>query len=291
MDLITRFGVGLNEYRFETANQVSITDNFRDVVPRESKIPGVDGSFNEYGAGPIAREKGNVQLTFWLFGETPEAIWEQRVALGKLAALGTQRLYKVPYADGEGELYCDAYINNISMPQNARDLAHKRQRVTINFGVSDPSWKRIGTESPLWGGGESWGGGAKWGGNPLVYHFTASDNLISVEPGGNGIISPRINLIVPVGQSATNIRVQRFEGGLALDEVRWAGTLNSGDNLEINCRAYSVDLNGADAYGANYSFTTAAWMRLIGRQANTLRILMNAGGEVELRIRYYEVFI
>src|SRR5690606_5797669 len=96
---------------------------------------------------------------------------------------------------------------------------------------------------------------------------------------------------IPTGKSATNIRVQRRRQGVVMDEVRYTGTLSAGSVLEINCRAYSVTLNGSDGYSSAFGFETGAWFRLVAGISNEIRVLMNnTTDEATIKFRYYEAY-
>lgn len=291
MDTLLRFGAGSELYTFDPDKQVSLRDNFRNTVPRTSRLPGLSGGFDEFGSGPAPTEVGNVQVVFWLEAASSAAMETAKRNVNAMASFGKKRLYKQPVDDAQDERYCEARINSIDFTETSRDVPHRRLRVTCNFQVDNPVWLTLGTEAWSWGDGTTWGSGAVWGGNPITEALIGADNTFSVTPGGNAITYPRITFEVPAGKSATNITLQRLVQNVVQDEISYTGTLAAGDSLEINCRAYTVRLNGADAYGAAFDFMTAAWMRLAGGVANTLRVTMaNAADEVTVKLRYFEAY-
>lgn len=292
MDSLLRFGAGSELYMFDPTKQISLRDNFRDVVTRTSRLPGLPGGFDEYGSGPAPTEIGNVQVVLWLEADTVQALEAMRRSVNAMAALGVKRLYKQPMDTTQAERYCEARVNSIDYTEAAKDSPHRRLRVQVNYQAANPVWLTLGTESWAWGDGTTWGGGALWGGNPIVHSAIGTDNTYSLTPGGNTITYPRITIEVPAGKSATDIRIQRRRGGVVLDEVRYSGALSGGDTLEINCRAYSLRLNGASWYGAAFTYQTAAWMRLVGGTSNEVRVLMGgAADEATIKWRYYEAYI
>lgn len=292
MDSLLRFGAGSELYTFDTTKQISLRDNFRDVVTRTSRLPGLPGGFDEYGSGPAPTEIGNVQAVFWLEADTLQAMESAKRSVNAMAAFGLKRLYKQPLDTTQDERYCEARISSIDYTESAKDVPHRRLRVQVNFQVANPVWLTLGTESWAWGDGTAWGSGALWGGSPVSHAAVGADNTFSLTPGGNTITYPRITIEIPAAKSATNIRVQRRRQGAVLDEVRYSGTLSAGQTLEINCRAYSLRLDNASWYGAAFTYQTAAWMRLVGGIANDIRVLMdNAADEATIRWRYYEAYI
>lgn len=291
MDTLLRFGSGTELYTFAPEDQVLLWDNFRNVRTRTSSLPGADGEFDEYGDSPAPPGKGIVRYDFWLIKDSAAEMSAALDAIGAMRSFRKLRLYKQPMDATRPELYCEARITSIDYSQDSKNQPHLRMRVMINFEVANPVWLAQGTESWKWGDGTVWGGGAKWGGDPVVQRVTGFSNSFSINPGGNQTTKPRVTVSIPAGKQATNIRVQRLYNGVVRDEVRYAGTLAAGDELEINTRAYSVQLNGEDAYGESFSFGSAEWFRLLGGKTNTIRVLMDGAiDQADVQIRYYEAY-
>lgn len=291
MDTLLRFGSGSTLYTFNPDDQVQLRDNFRNAVPRTSRLPGLSGGFDEYGIMPAPTEIGNVQMTFWLLATDAADMQDKKEAIGSMLGFGKKRLYKQPVNPVDGERYCEARINTIDYNERSSDRPDKYLQVTIHFQVDNPHWYQIGTEAPSYNDGSTYNSGVIYGGSPITQNVVGLDNSFSVTPDGNDITYPRLLLTIPATKSATNIRIQREVNGSVVDKITYAGTLNADDVYEVNCRAYSVFLNGADGYDSNFSFATSAWMRLIGGVSNTIRVLMdNASDEIDLEMRYYEAF-
>lgn len=291
MDTLLRFGSGSTLYTFSPDDQVQLRDNFRNVVPRTSRLPGLSGGFDEYGVSPAPTEIGNVQVTFWLIATSEADMQEKKEAVGSMVGFGKKRLYKQPVYDAAGERYCEARVNSIEFNERAGERPDKYLQVKVNFQVDNPHWYRIGTEAPSYNDGSTYNSGVIYGGTPVTQNIVGLDNSFSVTPDGNAITQPRILISIPATKSATNIRIQRLLNGSVVDQVRYAGTLVAGDLYEINARAYSIFLNGVDGYDDDFTFSTSGWLRLIGGVSNTIRVLMdNAGDEIDLELRYYEAF-
>lgn len=288
MDIVTRFGKGTRLYTFNPALQVSIRDNFRDLVPMTNRLPGLSGGYDELGARPAPASIGNVSVTMWVVGDTPAQVQAQIDALGAIADWGVQRLYKSPQG-GAVERWCEARLNNIDYSQNPRNLPHVRQRVTLNFQVPNPGWQNIGTEAVAWGY-FSWGDGTSWGGTPISQSVSGLSTDFFVTYAGTVTAYPRIQFETGAGQSATNFKLQRIEGGLVVDEVSYTGTLTANKLLEIDTRRRAVTIDAADAYTTAFDYRDAGWMRLVSGQ-NQLRVTMtNPSDAGTVRLRYYEVY-
>lgn len=291
MDTLLRFGAGDTLYTFDPNDQIQYRDNFRNVVPRTSRLPGLSGGYDEYGQSPAPSEIGNVSVTIGYEATSDADMEAKKLALGAMRAYGKQRLYKQPVDATADERYCEARINSIDFNEAVGNRPETYNTFTISFQVDNPFWLTQGTEAPQYGDGSAYASGVTYGGSPVTQSLVGEDNTFSLTPEGNDIAYPRITLTIPSGKSAENIRVQRLVNSIVIDEVRYAGTLSADDVLEINCRAYAVYLNGADGYDSNFSFNTASWFRLLANTSNSIRVLMdNADDEVDLEMRYYEVY-
>jgi len=292
MDVLTLFGSGDDVFIFDTDNQISLSDNFRNSVQRHSKLPGVSGALDEYGNQPAPLETGQVRISSWFQADTAAIQTNHLRDIGSMWQSGLQRLYKQPMGDGLLPLYCEAKLDFANITQQSRTLPRKQIRVDMGFSVANPGWLGAGTESPIWGAGEVWGAGSIWGGSATPVLSVGTSNEYSITPGGNAIIYPRILISIPTMKSATNITIQRIYGGSVQDEVGWTPTLSAGDSLIINTRSKSVTLNGADAYNSNFTKTTVAWFSLLGGIDNTIRVLMdNPTDQANVTIKYFEVII
>ena len=290
MDILTRFGAGAQLYEFGQANQISLRDNFRNVVPKTTRLPGVSGGFDEYGALPAPGEIGNVQVVFWVHAENVAEMTTLKDALGQLASWGVKRLYKQPVDTEQGQRYCEARINSIDYTDSVRDMPHLRQRVTMNFQVANPVWLEQGTETASWGDGTLWGSGAVWGGTAAANACTGTSTDFTLTTAGNATTYPRIKIVCGAGQTATNVRVQRLDNGAVVDEIQYDDTLIANDSLVVNCRALSIRLNGANAYGAAFDYQRAGWMRLEAGE-NAIRVLMdNPGDACSVYFYYFEAY-
>lgn len=284
MDTLKRWGT----YTFPTDAQTNISDNFAELVTKTSRMPGMHGGFDELGTGPGLHEIGSVKAEFWYeFTDMADAR-AKLDALKELGDKGVQKLFLQPMA-GE-ERFAWARLDNLNLPQNVKNLPHRRMKVSFTFQVADAAWYSIGTEAWSWGDGTLWGSGAKWGGEAAAQACSGTETTWTETPGGNATTQPRISIIVGSGQTANGVTVQRLVRSVVVDEVKYAATLVAGDRLTINCRDYSVTLNGADAYGNDFSFEHPSWMRL-EPGANDMRVLMdNSGDACSVYLRYYEVW-
>ena len=297
MDTLVRFGAGAQLYTFVPSNQISLRDNFRDLVQQATRLPGLSGGVNEYGTGPSPRAIGNVQAVFWLLADEslpPDEQAKQIQALksdvATMSSYGVKRLYKQPADATEAQRYCEASISSISYTETSAEQPHARLRVQVNWQVTNPRWYSQGTEAPVWGDGSAWGSISSWGGTAPAYSASGTSTDITITPEGNAETFPRIIIECGASQTAENIRIQRIVNGTVVDQVRYAGTLGNNDRLVINTRANSVTKNSVSHYTSDFTYNNAGWFRLLPG-TNTIKVLMeNAGDAASVEFRYYEAY-
>lgn len=276
--LFTQSGVVLGAY----------SDNFANLVPKTSRIFGMDGGFAEFGDDRPPSEIGTIRQSVTLVSTTRAGMDAKRDTLKQMADWGKQKLIMTP-TDGGTDRFCYATINSISMNKNEGEHTDLWQPAQIIWQVPYPRWRTIGTESLLWDDGVLWDGGAVWGGGG---GFAASGNVTNQTVTNNGktTVQPRISIICGAGQTVTNPFIQRIVNGIAIDEVSYVGTLDEGDTLEINCRAWSVGLNNVDAYSSSFDFSHPSWFRL-APGANSIKVYFsNSGDAATIQFAYYEEY-
>lgn len=297
MDTLIRFGSGRNLYTFNPNHQISLRDNFNNLVQRSTRLPGLSGGLNEYGVAPAPRPVGDVSMTFWLFADESLPVDQQQEQMyllkqqvAQMSTFGVTRLYKQPTDSSQTLRYCEASVSNIRYTENSADQPHARLRVQINFQVTNPFWYSQGTEAPAWGDGTLWGSGPAWGGVAPTYTASGLQTDFSITTLGNAETYPRIIITTSDSQTCENVRLRRIENGNLSDEIVYSAILPSESRLVVNCRANSVTLNGASHYTADYSYRNASWFRL-QPGLNSIRVLMqNPTDECSLQFRYYEAY-
>lgn len=267
--------------------QVSYRDNFRNVAPATTRLPGISGGYDDYGAEAAPGEIGQVQVYCWIEAADPEAMTEKLDDLAEMAGWGAGRLYMQPTDTLLAERWCRARINAIDWSQNAKSTPHRRVQVQFNFQVAYPRWFEEGNEVNRWGDGTAWASGAVWGGGGTEINASGVLTETTVTIAGNAITQPRIRIVPGVGDSCENPVVQRIgAGGAVEDEVSYTGVIAAGEVLEINTRSLAVTLDGADAYTSAFDFENPAWLRLY-RGENRLRVLFEDAGDAAVVTVYY----
>lgn len=276
--LFTQSGVYLGTY----------SDNFANLVPKTSRIFGMDGGFPEFGDDRPPSEIGSIRQALTLVSTTRAGMEAKRDALKQMADWGKQKLIMTPSSGGT-DRFCYATINSITVNRDEAANTDLWQPATIYWQVPYPRWRTIGTESELWDGGKLWDDGTVWGGGG---GFSASGLVTdqTVTNNGKTTVQPRISVICGAGQTVTQPTIQRLVNGIVVDEVVYGGTLVAGDTLEINCREWSVKLNNVDAYTSSFDFLHPAWFRLASGN-NSIRVRQfNISGAATIQFAYYEEY-
>lgn len=262
-------------------------DNFANLVPKTTRIFGMDGGFPEFGDDRSPSEIGTVRQALTLVSTTRAGMQAKRDALASMADWGKQKLVMTT-TDGT-ERFCYGAINSITINRDEAQNTDLWQPATLYWQVFYPRWRTLGTESKLWDEGWSWDDGTVWGGGG---GFSASGLATdqTVTNNGKTTVQPRISIICGAGQTVTQPTIQRLVNGIIVDEIVFGGTLVAGDTLEINCRAWSVEKNNVDAYTSSFDFLHPSWFRL-APGSNTIRVRQfNISGAATIQFAYYEEY-
>ena len=299
MDTLLSFGA----YDFPAHKQVSLEDNFTELVPILSRLAGTDGAYDEYGSGRAPQAPGRVRASIWLQATEQRSMQALRDAMAALAGQGRLTLRK--RADDGRERECSARLRNIQWPSDVHQLPHAQLLAALEFTVPDPGWKAV--ETTVWDGepalgklvnwntpaavwdapGNVWGGAGVGSGNNL---FSRRFNGFLLTVRGQGVVLPRITLELQTG-SATVTRVtlqRRSLDNIVLDELRHTGELEAGNSLVIDCRHRTVERNGDDVY-ADFSNHGGDWLPLASGRRHRMYLLLDAAGaSVRLQLEYNE---
>lgn len=291
MPTIKRFGAGPQTYTFPSADMVqqNVSDNFGNAVPRTTRLPGLDGGFDEFGVDPAPAEIGKVDLGLYLVGTARSEMTALLDALRVMKSWGKSHLYMQPDDPAEDLRWCSARINNIMSPSDLKGLG-VHQHVKIIWQVSDPFWYTQGTEAFRWGDGTLWGEGVAWGGDATPQALSGKITDLTVTVGGKAKTLPRIVIECGAGETFNRPKVQRLVGGLVVDEAFYNVALIANDQLIIDCRKASVTENGVAAFD-DFTYDHPDFIRLYPGK-NTLRVTaLTDGSAGSITVKYYEVYV
>ncbi len=266
----------------------SLRDNFRDAVPRTTRLPGLSGGFDQFGSQAAPSEIGRVDMTCTVVAESRDDMQAKLDALGKLNYYGKRKLYHTPQGSNTIR-WTWARVNSISIPRQIDQHTDLFQTVPITYQCPDPHWYETNNEA--WAIGDRVAladPGLDIGGTATPVTVTGSDSW-TINHAGNAITLVRFKLVVPTGKSASDPIIQRVNGAI-VDELTYTGDLVAGDALIINSRAKSITLNGADAYSSSFDFLHPDWFRLEPGD-NTIEVeLANVTDEIDVYAYFYNAY-
>lgn len=285
MDLLKRFG---NIYTFPQS-QINLSTNFGELITRTRRLPGADGGYDDLGDGRGLSEIGSLKTDFWLFFGSREDATAKIEAIKKIADAGVQRLFMQPMDHDMPERWCFARLNNMSIPQDAKNQPHKRAKVSMTFQVSDPFWYTQGN-SAVWAGGARYGDGTRWSGN-VTTPVSGVNTTLTLTNNGNAYTYAQVAIRPTTGQSCSEPIVRRIVNGEVIDEVSYLGTLYALDNLFIDSRKASVRLNNVNAYTSVFNTKNSHFIRLMPG-SNTIQIrFAQSADAANVCIRWLERYI
>jgi hypothetical protein len=284
---IKRFVSPYGTYYFPQTEQ-SFTSNFRDVLARAERLPGVDGGLDSFGTGRAPSAIGKLDFGFYLTSTTLEGMQVKRDEAAAMRDWGAGQLYVQPTDPALPERWIYCRINRISDDQRLDQHTDRFQLMQVSMQVTQPYWYTAGTEK-LWDDGGKWDDGiGTWDGNASAPAPTSIVNsgTMSITNNGNVFTLARVLVINSSGSPINNVIVRRIRNGEIADEVRYNSTIANGDWLEINSRSQRVlmGLSGADVF-ADFEYMNADWMQLLPG-VNSLQVYVN--GTAQVAIRYME---
>lgn len=250
-----KFADGGDQYTFQNVQLFSYT--FGNLVAHTHRLPGMSGGYDVDHNDPSPGEVGTVFINFVIPRVDRAQMQLYRNQVYELARLGKRKLYWQPQGASD-ERWCQARIENISMPQDPAEHTDLHQSVRMVFQVAEPYWYEDETSSTINASGQSSSGSVNNGGN---------------EPG-----VARVKFAPGVGDSVENPVLERRDASSnVLDRIAYMGTLTANDELIVNVGAKSVTLNGAAAY-ADMRFLHGRWL-LLEPGTNNIYILADNGGD------------
>lgn len=279
---ISRFVAKGNTYTFPTApGDQEFRTNFANLLRSNTRLPGVDGGYREWGWGKAPAENGMIQFAIYLESATRSGMQSLRDSLRTMQAWGMGLLYDTINGVDRWS-YCA--ITAIDMPEERHKHSDLYQRVQLTFETPDPFWYTAGTEL-LWDNAGNWDGASLyWDGTSPT--SVTNSGTISITNNGSAYTLARVILKCTSG-TAYNPVVQRTVNGVVRDEVRWSGSLAASEWLEIDSRRHTATKIGQNEF-ANIAYRNRDWIRL-EPGANNLIVRLN--GTVDVYVRYMERYV
>ncbi len=235
-------------------------DNFARFEPLETALPGLDGAFEQGGAGAA----GRITYRLRLIADTAA-----RDAIKGLARVGSAELVIEPPGGGQRSTW--ARLIDAVIEENYTAEIQVRGEAALTFAAATPRWFSV--DDPSESGLDDVCSGA-------LTEFTRTAD-------GNAAAYPVIT--VTAQTPLTTVTIQRMVSGAVVDQVAYAGVIGMGGLLVIDARALTVTRNGVDAYNASFSALDPAWFRLMPG-ANTIRVVLGAGESAAVRLTWRETW-
>lgn len=289
MTKVTKFVSRFGTYTFPDTEQ-ALSDNFKDVVTKSTRLPGVDGGIDEYGTGRAPSAVGNINFSFYLVSSTLEGMQPKLDTLGALRSWGVGALFYQPTDLSLPVRWAFCRISRIDTPKRLDKQPDRFQLVQMSLQASQPYWYAGGTER-LWDDGGLFDDGGLWDGNasaPAPTTITNSGTL-TVSPSGNVPTTGRVIIKNSSGSPIQNPIVQRIRDAEIVDQIKFWGAIADGDWLEIDPRSHRVmmGISGADQYD-NCEFLDKNWLVLYPG-SNTIQVYVN--GVAGVAVRYMERYV
>lgn len=284
MNILKRFGVGSSVYTFPTDKQFNYQCDFGNLKSYMAGLPGIHGGFSGLGSGRGKAAVGTVECDVLLEFNSPTEATNKIDSLRQMQDWGLMPLWMQPTVGAER--HCWARLMDAPLDQDAHDVPHARQRMSLKFEVPDPFWYTAGVER-LWDDGSNWDTG-NWDGSasaPAAVSITTSGDVTVTGVAGTMYTLARLLVIKDTAGVASNPIIRRMVNGAVADEVAWIGDLNNGEFLEINARAQTVIKVGTHVYSTFQKPRNPDWMRLYPG-TNTLRV--NLSGTAKVAARWLE---
>jgi hypothetical protein len=250
-------------------------DNFGDVVTRTTRLPGVDGGFDEYLSEVGSREIGSIRQAFTLQSSTKAGLDAMRDLVNAMLGWGKGYLYMRLSNYTSQEWRVRARVSNIQMSRDEGDARNLYwQRVTVIWQCNHPLWEAAGniSESEINHSGTETTGGGSNGGNAIAIP------TFVIETGVSGILTAPwyIRRIV--------------DTTVVADEIAYGYTLPADTILTINCAAGTIVWNDGvdllDGYDGTFEFLHPDWFRLLPG-VNVVRVVSaDAGDDADVTMQY-----
>lgn len=287
MSGIVRFG----GYTFP-ATLTTMVDNFSDGVPTSTRLPGLSGGWPMDAAGATPTQVGSVTVGFTLVADDREDMDALRDAARAMAEFGLAQLVYQPTEPTDGERWCWARVQYITMSQRKDMHTDLWQDVTAHFFVPDPVWRggdygalRIGEPGLVIADPAEW----VIGSGGYVINATASGDDDELPYAGNATAAAVVTIKPPAGFSAENVRVERRLGALVVDRVQYTGVLTDADEIIFDGERGRVFLNGVSV-GENVNYLHPDLFRLEPGQTDVVVLFDNAGGRADVTFHYWDTW-
>lgn len=250
--------------------------NFVDGVPATTRLPGLDGGWNDDGYQALPVAIGVVSFTYYLLSDTRAGMDALRDAARAMQSYGLAKLICEP-TDGGTDRYCWAYIHNMQLSERQDGHTDLWQPVHMVFHVPDPRW--------LVDAHTAWA-------DAHTINASGTETTSTVNNAGSAPTLPRITITPGGGQTCENPQVDRIVSGVVVDRVKYTGTLSgaSGNQLIIDGKHQLAQLDAADVWGSSFTYHHGDLFRLAPGNNSVKVYFENVGDAAEVRLQYADAW-
>lgn len=285
---ITKFVSGSRTYNFPVVpGDQEYSDNFKSVVARSSRIPGADGSIDEYGSGRAPSAEGIITFGIVLMSPTRQGMLALRESLAKIREWDYGQLFFQPLDLTLPPRWVVCRLSKMTMPEQRQENTDLWQPVQLTFQAPDPHWYTEGNQE-LWDGSGVLDGGAAWDG-PSFTTVTGSGTL-SITPTGNALTLGRFVARVTGAQTFHQLAIRRLINGGIVDQMVLQMELVTNDVMEFDPRHQWVLVNGISQID-NFESRHPDWLRLLP-ELNSIQITLDEStAAISAKILYFDRYI
>jgi hypothetical protein len=250
-----------------------------DIGSGKAKIPYIDlpggGAYDPLGSEPAPIGVANFVKRCTLAADTPSAL---QSAYDELMAWTGKRdkLYRRKYADGNMQ-WCYARLEEVRTTRKYGDLL--KLDLELEFTKFSPVWNGLFYSEVF-----------------LKSEIAAGGGTVYINNNGNANQDDVVITVLGSGTDITDLYINKMSpgGGSIYDNLSWSGVLGAGQQLVIDCGAYTVEKQGVDDYN-NFSLgpyhAEDIWFRLWGPTSNRIEIGITGGdNNVTVKFEYYDAY-
>lgn len=249
--------ISFGDYNFPDA-PIEFNTNFADLVPRTSRLPGMDGGYDEFGFDPAPQEIGNVTYGFLIRTTGGQALVDALDAARAMTRAGVRRLYLTTEGTSGTVRWTWARVNNVQTPLNHNEDGYRSRRVTVDWQVSDPRWF-ADFDDDVYGEGSFGTATFASAGSALAASGTATEGTVTRS--GSAPVYPRIFIRPDSGGTVTNPTIELWQRGFLVESVALSGTAGTASMFTLDCQRMEVLKDGASVYDS-LTAQSPWWFRL-----------------------------
>lgn len=252
-------------------SMIEAEDDLRTGSARLASVGTIAGEYDSYGSGDAQMDGVVLTREFELHGATTDALDDARDALRALV-LTRARLYA--RMGDDAVRWVNARLLDVQERRTRRNFNF--QRVVCRFHLPSPTWQGADHSTWVLDAGELLDDGLYLNEAGYTVTLSSSPTNVVVTNGGNRVVTNPVITITAGGANITAVTITKT----GETKIAWTGTLVATKLLVIDCGAFTIRNDGANAYSGKAAFdsnhTIAEWLR-IDPGSNTITVAFTGG--------------